>query len=205
MKGDESYFDNENNKYRVVNADSTTILEHIRDSNYGDHNLVVYPCLPQFEEFYNECCRYSILERNEIFVVVTHYQHISAVRKKMYLAGIDPARYENDGTLLILDSDIAYQPISEQTSTYKIMTLTAMLMKQVKERDKKGIALLNDLGVFILNNRIADLISYEQSMPAKIDANIRPFCCYHKDDFNLLDEEQRKRIFEHHSNNLIVS
>jgi MEDS: MEthanogen/methylotroph, DcmR Sensory domain len=205
MKGDESYFDNENNKYKVVNADPTTILEHIRDSNYGDHNLVVYPCLPQFEEFYNECCRYSILERNEIFVVVTHYQHISAVRKKMCLAGIDPARYENDGTLLILDSDKAYQPISEQTSTYKIMTLTTMLMKQVKEHGKKGIALLNDLGVFILNNRIADLISYEQSMPAKIDANIRPFCCYHKDDFNLLDEEQRKRIFEHHSNNLIVS
>ena len=205
MKGDESYFDNENNKYRVVNADAAMILEHIRDSNYGDHNLVVYPYLPQFEEFYIECCKYSILERNEIFVVVTHYQHISAVRKKMYLAGIDPARYENDGTLLILDSEIAYQPISEQTSTYKIMTLTAILMKQVKERDKKGIALLNDLGVFILNNRIADLISYEQSMPAKIDANIRPFCCYHKDDFNLLDEEQRKRIFEHHSNNLIVS
>jgi hypothetical protein len=205
MKGDESYFDNENNKYRVVNADSTTILQHIRDSNYGDHNLVVYPCLPQFEEFYNECCKYSILERDEIFVVVTHYQHISAVRKKMYLAGIDPARYENDGTLLILDSDIAYQPMSEQTSRYKIMTLTTMLMKQVKEHRKKGIALLNDLGVFILNNRIADLISYEQSMPAKIDANIRPFCCYHKDDFNLLDGEQRKRIFEHHSNNLIVS
>jgi hypothetical protein len=205
MKGDKSHFDNENIKCRIVNADSATILGHIRDSNYGDHNLVIYPCLPQFEEFYNECCKYSIFERNEIFVVVTHYQHISAVRKKMYLAGIDPARYENDGTLLILDSDIAYQPISEQTSTYKIMTLTAMLMKRVKEDGKKGIALLNDLGVFILNNRIADLISYEQSMPAKIDANIRPFCCYHKDDFNLLDEEQRKRIFEHHSNNLIVS
>ena len=83
MKGDNSYFDNENIKCRIVNADSATILEHIRDSNYGDHNLVVYPCLPQFEEFYNECCKYSILERNEIFVIVTHYQHISAVRKKM--------------------------------------------------------------------------------------------------------------------------
>ena len=205
MKGDRSHFDNENIKCRLVNADTATILEHIRDSNYGDHNLVVYPCLPQFEEFYTECCKYSILERNEIFVLVTHYQHISAVRKKMYLAGIDPARYENDGTLLILDSDKAYQPISEQTSRYKIMSLTTKLMKQVKERDKKGVALLNDLGIFILNNRIADLISYEQSMPAKIDANIRPFCCYHKDDFNLLEEEQRKRIFEHHSNNLIVS
>ena len=205
MKGADSYSDNENEKYRILNADSTKILKHMRDSNYGDHNLVVYPCLRQFEEFYVECCKYSILERNEIFVIVTHYQHISAVRKKMYLAGIDAAKYEDDGTLVILDSEIAYQPISEQTSTYKIITLTTMLTKHVREHDKKGITLLNDLGVFILNKRIPDLISYEQSIPAKIDANIRPFCCYHKDDFNLLEEQQQKRIFEHHSNNLIVS
>jgi hypothetical protein len=50
-------------------------------------------------------------------------------------------------------------------------------MKQVQEHDKRGITLLSDLGTFILNNRVADLISYEQSVPATIDANIRPFCC----------------------------
>jgi hypothetical protein len=205
MNSTGSYFDKEKNRYRIVNADPATILKHIRDSDYGDHNLIVYPCLPQFEEFYTECCKHSILERNEIFVVVTHYQHASAVRKKMYLAGIDAAKYENDGTLVILDSEIAYQPTSEQTSTYNIIILTTMLMKQLQELDKKGIMLLSDLGTFILNNRITDLISYEQSVPAKIDASIRPFCCYHKDDFNLLQEEQRKRILGHHLNNLIVS
>jgi hypothetical protein len=205
MNSADSYFDKDNNRYRIVNADPVTILKHIRDSDYGDHILVVYPCLPQFEEFYTECCKDSILERNEIFVVVSHYQHVSAVRKKMYLAGIEAARYENDGTLVILDSEIAYQPTSERTSIYNIITLTTMLMKQVQERDKKGITLLSDLGTFILNNRIADLVSYEQSVPATIDARIRPFCCYHKDDFYLLQEEQRKRILGHHSNNLIVS
>jgi MEDS: MEthanogen/methylotroph, DcmR Sensory domain len=205
MNSADSYFDKDNNTYRIVNADPATILKHIRDSDYRDHNLVVYPCLPQFEEFYSECCKDSILERKEIFVVATHYQHIYAVRKKMYLAGIDAARYENDGTLVILDSETAYQPTSEQTSTYNIIILTTMLMKQVREHDKKGITLLSDLGTFILNNRIADLISYEQSVPATINANIRPFCCYHKDDFNLLQEEQRKRILGYHSNNLIIS
>jgi hypothetical protein len=205
MTSADSYFETDDTKYRIVNADPATILTHIRDSDYGDHNLVVYPCLPQLEEFYIECCKHSILERNEIFVVVTQYQHVSAVRKKMYLAGIDAASYESDGTLVILDSEIAYQPTSEQTPTYDIIILTTMLMKQVQERNKKGITLLSDLGTFILNNRIPELISYEQSVPAKIDINIRSFCCYHKDDFNLLTEEQRKRILEHHSNNLIVS
>src|SRR5215218_8813102 len=170
MNSTGSYSDKEKNRYRIVNADPATILKHIRDSDYGDHNLIVYPYLPQFEEFYTECCKHSILDRNEIFVLVTHYQHASAVRKKMYLAGIDAAKYENDGTLVILDSEIAYQPTSEQTSTYNIIILTTMLMKQLQEHDKKGIMLLSDLGTFILNNRITDLISHEQSVPATIDA-----------------------------------
>jgi hypothetical protein len=206
MNSPDSYHDKINNGYRIVNADSATILEHIIDSNYGDHNLLVYPCLPQFEEFYSECCKDSILEKNEIFVVITYYQHVSAVRKKMYLAGIDAARYENDGILVILDSEIAYQPTLEQNVTYNIVTiLTSILMKQVQELDKKGITLLSDLGTFILNNRIADLISHELAVPTRVDANMRFFCCYHKDDFNVLQEEQRKRIFGQHANNLIVS
>jgi hypothetical protein len=128
----------------------------------------------------------------------------------MYLAGIDAAKYENEGTLVILDSEMAYQPCWEQNVTYKIVAadlfnLINILTKQVYERNKKGITLLSDPGIFFLNNRITELVSYELSLPTRVDANIRPFCCYHKNDFNLLQEEQRRRIFGHHSNNLIVS
>ena len=201
------YSDNGNSKYRIVNTDPATILQHIKDSNYGDHNLVIYPGLKQFEEFYIECCKDSILDRNGIFVLVTHYQHVSSVRKKIdLLAGIDTAKYEKDGTLVILDSEMAYQPSVEQTGRYNIIIiLTSLLMKHAQERDKKGITLLSDPGIFFLNNRITELVSYELSLPTRVDANIRPFCCYHKNDFNLLQEEQRRRIFGHHSNNLIVS
>jgi len=191
--------------YTIVNADSATILNAIKASNYGDHNLVVYPCLGQFEEFYVECCKDSILGRNEIFILLTYYQQVSAVRKKMYSAGIDAATYENDGTIVILDSETAYNPNSVESEKYNITILTSMMTKQVRARDKKGITLLSDLGTFVLNNRIADLISYELSMPVRFDSNVRPFCFYHKDDFNVLQEEERKRICCHHMNNLVVS
>jgi hypothetical protein len=217
MKNRDSYSDKDSNRYRIVNADPATILKFIKNSNYADHNLVIYPRLEQFEEFYIECCKDSILDRNEILVLVTHYQPVSAVRKKMHLlAGIDTARYENDGTLVILDSEMVYQPIVEKTGRDNIIIiLTSLLMKQAQERDKKGITLLSDLGTFFLNKRIADLISHELwlrllllgvSVPRRIDANIiRSFCCYHKDDFSVLQEEQRKRILQHHSNNLILA
>lgn len=210
MKRYNGFSNGDDDGYRILNADSATILNTIKASNYGDHNLVVYPCLGQFEEFYVECCKDSILERNEIFILVTNYQEVSAVRKKMNIAGIDAARYENEGTLMILDSEMAYSPTWEQNVTYKsvaahFINLINILTKQVYESKKKGITLLSDPGIFFLNNRIAELVSYELSLPTRVDANIRPFCCYHKDDFNLAQEEQRKGIFEHHSNSLIVS
>jgi hypothetical protein len=93
-------FSGSDDAYPIVNADPATILNAIKASNYGDHNLIIYPCLGQFEEFYIECCKHSILERQEIFILLTHYQHTSVVRKKLQLTGIETARYENNGSLV---------------------------------------------------------------------------------------------------------
>jgi hypothetical protein len=204
MKSHNGFSTGNKDKYRIVNADPVTALNTIKASNYGDHNLVVYPCMGQFEEFYVECCKDSLLERSEIFIIVTYYQRVSAVRKKLHLSGIDAARYENEGTLVILDSEMAYQRNLEESTKYNIIILTTMLTKQVRARDKKGITLLSDLGTFILNNRIADLLSHELSMPSRFDSNIRALCFYHNDDFNVLREGEKRRICSHHLNNLIV-
>jgi hypothetical protein len=205
MKSHNGFSTGNKDEYRIVNADPVTALNTIKASNYGDHNLVVYPCMGQFEEFYVECCKDSLLERSEIFILVTYYQQVSTVRKKLHLSGIDAVRYENEGTLVILDSETAYQRNLEESTKYNIIILTTMLTKQVRARDKKGITLLSDLGTFILNNRIADLLSHELSMPTRFDSNIRPLCFYHNDDFNVLREEEKRRICSHHLNNLIVT
>ena len=204
MKSHNGFSTGNNDGYRMVNTDPVMALNTIKASNYGDHNLVVYPCMGQFEEFYVECCKDSLLERSEIFILATCYQPVSAVRKKLHLSGIDAVRYENEGTLVILDSETAYQRNLEESTKYNIIILTTMLTKQVRARDKKGITLLSDLGTFILNNRIADLLSHELSMPSRFDSNIRPVCFYHNDDFNVLREEEKRRICSHHLNNLIV-
>jgi hypothetical protein len=205
MKSHNGFSTGNKDEYRIVNADPVTALSTIKASNYGDHNLVVYPCMGQFEEFYVECCKDSLLERSEIFILVTYYQQVSAVRKKLHLSGIDTVRYENEGTLVILDSETAYQPNLEESAKYNIIILTTMLTKQVRALDKKGITLLSDLGTFILNDRIGDLLSHELSMPTRFDSNIRPLCFYHNDDFNVLREEEKRRICSHHLNNLIVT
>ena len=115
------------------------------------------------------------------------------------------ARYENDCTFLIIDSKAAYRPALEEARKHRIINLIAMMTNQVRRHDKEGITILADLRIFILNNRIDDLLSHEVSMPLRFNSNIRPFCFYHKDDFNALQEEEREMICSHHLNNFIVS
>ena len=59
--------------------------------------------------------------------------------------------------------------------TYRVNNLTTMMANQVRVHDKEGITILADLGIFVLNNRIGDLLSYELSMPPRFDSNVRPF------------------------------
>jgi hypothetical protein len=54
------------------------------------------------------------------------------------------------------------------------------MTKQVKARDKKGITLFSDLGTFIPNNRIADLISYDYQCFWDSILLLGRFCFYHK-------------------------
>lgn len=204
MKSDTGFSDKDD-AYTIINADPATILNAIKASNYGDHNLVIYACLGQFEEFYIECCKHSILERDEIFILITHYQHASVVRKKLQLTGIETARYENNGSLVILDSEAAYQPTLEENEKYHINRLVNIIPKKATELRKRGITILSDLGTFILKNRIADLISYELSLPVRFDSKVRPFCFYHKDDFEVLQLEKRRKIYSHHSNNFVAT
>lgn len=57
----------------------------------------------------------------------------------------------------------------------------------------------------IIGTTKSNLISYELSMPVRFDYNIRLFCFYHHDDFNMRNSEQMKTICRHHLKSLTVS
>lgn len=213
---------NKNNEYnqgrKVITVDASTILENIKQSANGDHNLVVYFSLEEFEEIYIESCKDALLNRNEIFVLATYYQEVAYVKKKMRMAGIDVASYERDYTLVLTDSAIAYQSYATMNddhncdhdgntiNTYNIIMTYNQLKRHTEKLDKNGVTICGDLGPFILNNRLDDLVSYEKSLPARVvDAKVRMICCYHKDDFEVLTEEQRQKIITLHGNSFIIA
>lgn len=213
---------NKNNEYdqgrKVITADAATILQNIKQSVYGDHNLVVYFSLEEFEEIYVESCKEALTKRNEIFLLATYYQEVAYVKKKLRMAGIDVASYERDYTLVIMDSAIAYQRYASMNddhnynhednaiNTYNIIMTYNQLKRHAEKLGKSGVTICGDLGPFILNNKLDDLLSYEKSLPARaVDAKVRMICCYHKDDFAVLTEEQREKIITFHGNSFIIA
>jgi hypothetical protein len=114
-------------------------------------------------------------------------------------------QYENNGSLVIVDSEAAYEQTLEENEKYHINSLVSIMTKKATKLRKRGITILSDLGTFFLKNRIDDLISYKLSLPVRFDSNVRPFCFYHKDDFEVLQLEQKRKIYSHHLNSFVVS
>ncbi len=175
----------------------------------------MYSCLSQLEDFYAQSCKDAILNRNDIFVLVIYYQDSSFVRR-LYREDLDIAKCESDGTLVILDSEVAYRHAKKSTikyydndnkmsHTYNLVIMIGELARHAEKLRKSGLTIFSDLGFFILNKEIMDLVSYEVSVPNIFDSRIRAICCYHKDHFERLKEEQRQRILVAHANNFIVA
>jgi hypothetical protein len=195
FRGDES--NEHDGRAKLLTADADTIMRYIRQSDYRDHNLLVYYCLGEFEEIYIESCRDAIMNRNEIFILATYYQDAASVRKKLHREGIDTTRYESNGTLVLLDSEKAYRHAS--------LSEAFQLTRRAEQLGKNGVTVFGDLGPFILSKRLADLVSHEVSLFNALTVKIRAFCCYHKDDFETLGQEQKQRILAVHSNNFITA
>jgi hypothetical protein len=41
-------------------------------------------------------------------------------------------------------------------------------------------------------------------MPSRFDTDLKRFCVFHKQDFNILAEEQRQKLLDHHGQVLMV-
>jgi hypothetical protein len=135
-------------------------------------------------------------KQQEIVVLVSNYEPIEAVRSalKMQPALIaDLHKYEDNGSLVILDSVKAYQ--IDADGTYKLArTLAARAAKE----GKKGVTVLGDMGSFFLYDRLVDILEYEKSLPFNFTVPVRGYCFYHRDDFGRLTKEQQNQLFKNH-------
>ena len=172
----------------------------ISNSDYSEHNLLVYPNLQTFSEIYSHHTKEALERNNDYVVIATNYQSVDRVKTQLELNGVDASRYMKEGSLIIIDSVRGYH----SPDVYGVIKMVRSLQMRAEKDGKTGITDFADTGSFFLMEKIKELVDYELSVPKKIDMKFRAFCCYHQDDFDLLTEEQQRTMIEHHNRSLLV-
>jgi hypothetical protein len=184
------------NRGKPVTGSSKTILQQLQDTKHGGHNILIYPDLKTLNEVISKHYKEALENRNELALFVPYYQSIAEVRKVLERDGLDVAKYEQEGSLVLYDSVKGYHT---SEGVYSIMALINMLFERVKRLGKSGMFGMANMGSFFLLQRIEQLLSYELSLPSIWDKmKLRSFCIYHEGDFSRMTEEERQALIDHH-------
>jgi hypothetical protein len=177
----------------ISSSSSSSLIEKIRQSNFHDHDIMIYPDLPTFRQVYSQATK-EALERNEIVFLATTYDSFQKVIDSLTQAGVSVIKEAKDGNLIILDAIKAYQ--IDVFGAYKF---AQSLVKRAAKDGKAGVFNISDLGSFFVADRIPTLLGYERSIPKKMDLEFKGICAYHEGDFANLSKEQQEIILSAHN------
>lgn len=177
----------------ISSSSSSSLIEKIRQSNFHDHDIMIYPDLPTFRQVYSQATK-EALERNEIVFLATTYDSFQKVIDSLTQVGVSVNKEAKDGNLIILDAIKAYQ--IDVFGAYKFAQ--SLVMRATKE-GKAGVFNISDLGSFFVADRIPTLLGYERIIPKKMDLEFKGICAYHEGDFANLSKEQQEIILSAHN------
>ena len=173
---------------------------------YGEHNLLIYPNLRALTEVYSQYFKIRLETNREIILFLSTYQSVNCVRRNLREVDLDVAKYEEDGSLVIIDSVRGYFG-----SEADVLCLVKILSKRAQNQSRNGCIVIADMGSFCLIRKVNELMKYETNMPLKFDVynhgliRCKAFCAYHQKDFDTFTEDEKQLLFEHHYRNFIVT
>ena len=193
----------------LISDNSNDVLKQLRQAEFGAHYIIVYHDMITLRQIYSSYIKAQLEDNNEIVLMLPYYETTKMVRR--ILSGennnsgsiIDVGKYEKEGSLVIIDSVKAYFG-----SDIDLMSFVEKLAKEAQSSGKNGISVIADLASFYYYNQVDKLIEYEMSLPAEYDDDnikLKGFCLYHQEDFDKrLSKEQKQKLFEHHSKNIML-
>lgn len=162
-----------------------------KQSKFGEHNILIYPDRYALREIYSRACKIA-LENNEAVIMLLYYESRDDVVAYLKELDIDVNRYEKkERSLLLIDSAKDYFGSAKDFLFYM-----SLMNKNAAARNKHGILVLLDEGFHYYHHRISSqeqreinlLMEYEESLPTKINLNVKILCLYHVLDFNILKQ-----------------
>ena len=181
-------------------------LHYINQVEYGAHYMVIYPDLGTLRELYSDYIHKQIEDNNETVLMAPFYETTDSIRQVLsekYNDGMNSiSKYEKEESLIIIDALEEY--FGDKDTDAKSFKMD--LVDYAKGIGKSGVSILGDIGAFSHNLKYDELIDYELSLPTRFEDGIalKGFCLYHQNDFDMLSEEQKQKVIEHHGITLKV-
>src|SRR5689334_16810696 len=170
-------------------------LEQINDSEYGAHHLIIYSDQRVLRELYTRYVKTQLEDENKTVLILPHYETTESLKK--ILLAVD----NNEDTMKkYKDSVIVMDSIKAHFGADDHM----FFVNKLVNRAENGVLVIADAGPFFHLNKKEKLVEHELSMPSRFDTDLKRFCVFHKQDFNVLTEEQKQRLVNHHGHILII-
>jgi MEDS: MEthanogen/methylotroph, DcmR Sensory domain len=180
----------------LINCHLSDALDHLNQSEYGVHYMIIYPNLSTLRELYSNYTHKQIQENNAIVLINPFYETIDSVRQVLSRAnhGMDISNYEKEKTLMIIDSLYEYFERQQPDD----VSFKNSLVDYAKQIEKNGLSILADMGSYHYKSKYKELLDHELSLPTKFDISMKGFCLYHQKDFDRFSDEQKQKLIEHH-------
>ncbi len=182
--------------FKITKVQVEEAVTRLSGDDYGAHCMVIYHDLDTLRQFYSMYAKRQVEERKEEMVVIwPFYETTDSVRKTLSTghSAIDVSKHQEDNMLAIVDAATIYRSDKEALSFQKMMAELS------KKNDKnRCVAFMGDMGAFQNRFNRNELLDYELSLPKTYDKDRKGFCLYHRKDFDMLSQDQKQKLVEHH-------
>lgn len=177
------------------------MLEKIRQSKFGEHNLILYEDYETLCNIRLEYCKTSLESLNDMVLLLSDNVSISNLFLGLKNTGLDVQKYRSEGSLVVVDSKKGYFGLTNEL--VDLMIMINMLLRRLNKLGKTGLTIFSDKGLFFHYNRIDDLLKHEARLllsfsSSKYNNRMKIFCCYNMKDFEVLTEHQKQILIDNH-------
>ena len=175
-------------------------MDKIKQSNFGEHNLILNQDVATLNNIYLEYCKNAFETLNEMILILSYHESVSNLFHSFKNIGVDVEKYKLQGLLVIVEAKKGYFSLTNELVDITIMI--KMLLQRSNKLGKSGLTVFSDMGLFFHRNRLDELLKHEtrlfMSSSWITNSKMKIFCCYNESDLKLLTDNQKKDLFDHH-------
>ena len=176
-------------------------LDKIKQSNFGEHNLILNQDVATLNSVYLEYCKNALETLNEMILILSYHESVSNLFHSFKNIGLDVEKYKLQGLLVIVEAKKGYFSLTNEIVDITIMI--KMLLQRSNKLGRNGLTVFSDMGLFFNHNKIDELLKHEtrlfMSSSWIINSKMKIFCCYNVSDLKLLADNQKQDLLTHHN------